>query len=54
MPTEHRITTDDGVSRSYWECDCGQAGSVPFYGADVAADKHIDYVSGDTRIDVRQ
>lgn len=23
MPTEHRITTDDGAFRSYWECDCG-------------------------------
>lgn len=41
--TRHVIEISEDVDndRSYWECDCGMAGSSPSYKVDLAAEKHI-------------
>lgn len=49
----HRIRTQDiGDERASWECDCGRSGSTAEWKVDLASDKHIDYDSGEKRIDV--
>lgn len=35
------INDDADGERTYWECDCGMAGSAPSFRADFAAEKHI-------------
>jgi hypothetical protein len=48
---EHRIFSDYGGERPYWECSCGAAGSVGQDGdLDLASDKHIE--PGESRVDV--
>lgn len=39
----HVIEFDDDIDndRSYWECDCGMAGSCASYKVDFAAEKHV-------------
>lgn len=45
---QHIIQTDG----QYWECSCGRGGTASTEtDVDIASDKHIDYSSGDTRVD---
>lgn len=45
--TEHIVQTD----KQYWECSCGRGGTASeAIDVDLASDKHIDYLRGDTRI----
>lgn len=43
MAERHIIETEDDVDndRSYWQCDCGAAGSCATYKVDFAAEKHV-------------
>jgi len=33
--------TELNQGRSYWECDCGIAGSCPSYNVEIVAERHI-------------
>lgn len=50
-PRRHEIRTEEIGARTRWECSCGHSGSVgEWTDVDVAADRHIDFDAGDTRV----
>ncbi len=47
----HEIRWGKVHGRDSWECSCGNSGSVGEFGdVDAAADRHINFDRGDTRI----